>query len=207
MLLEQIGNGEIKGRPQLILRPCPVDLGSRFDAIRAAHPELIYRLPEWLHPVPGDWASSLPKRADVQFLANLTHHADVNVNLASTMTLDFAIHDKPVVNVAFDPVLPPPLGIPLADLYYRYEHYQPVIELGAARFARSRDELARHVNAYLEDPTLDCESRRRFVQLEVGDVVGQGSTRIIEALAWIAQEKSPSSVSISQPESLATCAE
>ena len=49
----------------------------------------------------------------MQFLANLTHHADLNVNLASTMTLDFAIHDKPVVNVAFDPLPPPPLGVPL----------------------------------------------------------------------------------------------
>ena len=89
ILLELIGNEEIKGRPQVILRPCPVDMGSRFDAVRAAHPELIYGAPEWLHPEPGNWASSLPKRADVQFLANLTHHADVNVNLASTMTLDY----------------------------------------------------------------------------------------------------------------------
>ena len=207
ILLELIGNEEIKGRPQVILRPCPVDMGSRFDAVRAAHPELIYGAPEWLHPEPGNWASSLPKRADVQFLANLTHHADVNVNLASTMTLDYAIHDKPVVNVAFDPVLPPPLGIPLGDLYYRFEHYRPVTELGAARIARSRQDLACQVNAYLDDPTLDRENRRRFVQLEVGGAVGQGSTRIVEVVARIAQEKSASTVSIPQPEPLATCAE
>ena len=106
------------------------------------------------------------------------------------MTLDFAIHDKPVVNVAFDPVLPPPLGVPLWDLYYKFEHYRPVVELEAARFARSGDELARHVNSYLEDPTLDREGRRRFVQLEIDGTVGQAGARITDALTTIARRQS-----------------
>ena len=55
-------------------------------------------------------------------LANLTQHADLNVNMASTMTLDFALHDRPVVNVAFDAADPPVLGTPVWDLYYQYEH-------------------------------------------------------------------------------------
>jgi hypothetical protein len=39
------------------------------------------------------------------------------------------------------------------DYLQKFEHYQPVIELGAARFARSRDELAQAVNDYLADPS------------------------------------------------------
>ena len=139
------------------------------------HPELIYARPAWVHTEPGDWSRVIPLPEDVQFLANLTHHADLNVNTASTMTLDFAIHDTPVVNVAFDVADPPPFGVPLWDFFYRFEHYRPVVELGAARFARSPEELAQHVNAYLEDPTLDREARRRLVELEVGVPVGQSS--------------------------------
>jgi hypothetical protein len=100
-------------------------------------------------------------------------HADLNINLASTMTLDFAIHDKPVVNVAFDVAEPPPHGLPLWDYYYQFEHYQPVIQLGAARIARSRAELAEHVNAYLANPALDREGRQKFVELEVGLLTSQ----------------------------------
>ena len=39
--------------------------------------------------------------------ASATHHADLNINLGSTMTLDFGLHDRPVVNVAFDVADPP----------------------------------------------------------------------------------------------------
>ena len=207
ILSEFIRAGRIKGRPQVILRPCPVDEGSRYARVRASYPELIYRQPAWVHTNAANWACWLPTRSDVRFLANLTHHADMNVNLASTMTLDFAIHDKPVVNVAFDPASPPPLGIPLADLYYNFEHYRPVVELGAARLARSRQELADHVNAYLDDPALDREKRRRFVDLEVSGSIGDAGTRIMDVLVQIAQKRSLSSVALPQAASLTTCAE
>ena len=105
-------------------------------------PEMIFRPPEWVHPEGGNWAAVMPTAADVRFLANLTHHADLNINLGSTMTLDFGLHDKPVVNVAFDVADPPLFGLPVWDYYYQFEHYRPVVELGAARFARSPEQLA-----------------------------------------------------------------
>jgi hypothetical protein len=102
------------------------------------------------------------------------------------MTLDFAIRDKPVVNVAFDVSDPPVYGMPMWDYLRQFEHYQPVDTLGAARFARTADELAAHVNAYLDDPSLDREGRRRFVELEVGVPVGQSGARILDVLQRIA---------------------
>ena len=122
----------------------------------------------------------------MQFLANLTYHADLNVNLSSTMTLDFALRDKPVVNVAFDVANPPRFGLPLWEHHYRFEHYQPVIALGAARFARSTDELAAHVDAYLADPSLDREGRRKLVALQVGQPLGTSGDRIVQTLETLA---------------------
>jgi hypothetical protein len=173
ILLELIRSGAIQGQPQVLLRPAPVDEGTRFAAVRRAFPELIYAPPAWVHARPDDWTQVIPLAEDSRFLANLTMHADLNINLASTMTLDFAIHDKPVVNVAFDVAEPPPHGLPLWDYYYQFEHYQPVIQLGAARIARSRAELAEHVNAYLANPALDREGRQKFVELEVGLLTSQ----------------------------------
>jgi hypothetical protein len=102
------------------------------------------------------------------------------------MTLDFAIHDRPVVNLAFDVSDKPPFGMPVWDYCYGFDHYQPVIEFGAARFARTPQQLAEHINAYLDDPGLDREGRRRFVDLEVGVPVGQSVEHMLAALDRIA---------------------
>ncbi|MGE0360224.1 MAG: hypothetical protein AB7H93_18200 [Vicinamibacterales bacterium] len=188
ILLELIRSGAIRDNPQVVLRPAPPDDGARYDPVRRDHPELIWSPPAWFHADPGSWLASLPLAEDVQLLANLTHHADLNVNMASTMTLDFALHDKPVVNVAFDVASPPVLGTPVWELYYRYEHYRPVVELGAARFARSPQELAAHVNAYLENPALDRDGRRRLTELQIGRPLGQSARHTLDALRAIARE-------------------
>jgi hypothetical protein len=188
ILMGLVKSGRIKGWPQVLVRPAPVDDGARYQAVRRKYPELIFAQPAWLHTEPGNWARCIPTPGDVQFLASLTRHADVNVNLASTMTLDFAIHDRPVVNVAFDVHNPPLYGRPpLWEYYYRFEHYRPVIEIGAARFARSAEQMAEHVNAYLENPALEREERRRFVELQVGAPVGKSSRRVVETLKRISR--------------------
>jgi hypothetical protein len=133
------------------------------------------------------WSSVVPTAADLRLLANVARHSTLNVNIASTMTLDFALHDRPVVNIAFDATMPPPLGLPLREMYYRFEHYQPVLALGAARVADSRADLARCVNEYLEDPGRDREARQRLVELEVLQPLNGASQRIVGALARIAE--------------------
>lgn len=193
VLLDLVRSGAIAGRPQVLLRPAPPDQGVRYDPVRRSYPELIYSPPKWFHGDPGSWLASIPLPDDVQMLANLTQHADLNVNMASTMTLDFALHDRPVVNVAFDAADPPVLGTPVWDLYYQYEHYKPVVQLGAARFARSPAELATHVNAYLENPALDSDGRRRLTELQVGRPLGQSAHHTFEALRAIARQSRPAS--------------
>jgi hypothetical protein len=186
VLLDLVRSGSIRGRPQVLLRPAPPDHGARYDRVRRDYPELIYLPPAWFHADPHAWLASVPLAEDVQLLANLTHHADLNINMASTMTLDYALHDKPVVNVAFDVASPPVLGTPVWDLYYRYEHYRPVVELGAARFARSPEELAAHVNAYLENPALDHDGRKRLTELQIGRPLGQSAQITLDTLRTIA---------------------
>ena len=188
ILLDLVRQGKVYGNPQVLLRPTPVDSGKRYDRVRAEYPELIYCQPEWHRPDGMAWSAAVPLQLDLQILANLTRHADVNVNLASTMTLDFAIHDRPVVNVAFDVNDPPLRGIPVWDYYYQFEHYRPVTELKAVRVARSPDELAEHVSAYLRDPALDREGRRKLVDLQIGVTAGRSADAILSVLGGIAKK-------------------
>ena len=185
-LMAFIRSGRIGGRPTVILRPSPADTGARFEDVRREYPELIYAKPAWVDTEPGSWDRVLPMAEDVPFLANLVYHSDLNINFGSTMSLDFAVHDKPVVNVAYDVADPPHFGMPLYDFCLQFDHYRPVAGLGAARFARTAGELADHVNAYLEDPSLDRDGRRRLADLEVGQPLGTSTARILETLGRIA---------------------
>ena len=175
VLAEAVQAGQIHGRPQVLLRPSPVDDGRRYEPVLRRHKDLICSLPNWSQGHSSEWTKVIPRPDDVTFLANLTEHADLNVNVASTMTLDFAIHDKPVVNIAFDVSDPPPYGIPLWEWHYRKEHYRPVVEFGAARVARSPEELAEHVNDCLARPHSDAAGRRKLVELQLGAPVGDSS--------------------------------
>lgn len=188
ILLKLIRTGQIRGNPQVLVRPAPVDNGKRYEKVREQFPEVLISQPAWVHTTPGDWFRVMPTQADIQMLANITHHADLNVNLGSTMTLDFAIHDKPVVNVAFDVSDPPVFGHPVWEFFYRFEHYVPVVKLQAARFARTEQEMADHVNSYLDDPTLDRIGRQRLVDLQVGAPIGTSSDLVIDALQRISRD-------------------
>lgn len=191
LLLELIRQGRITRNPQVLLRPTPTANQSRFANLRRRYPELIYPKPGWVPGGKEDWAQMFPTPDDVQFLANLARHTDVNVNVASTMTLDFAIHNRPVVNVAFDIASPGPFKYPLWEYYYRFEHYRPVVETGAALFSRSVDQFAEHVNTYLDNPQLHTENRRRLLDIELGVSVGHAGPCMVNALLRIASLTSP----------------
>jgi len=187
VLLELIRSGEIKRNPQVIVRPVPVDDGTRYAALRSAFPELLFSSPRWVRSKNGTWSDFLPLPEDITLLANLTEHVDMNINLGSTMTLDFSIHDKPVVNIAFDVANPPVFGLPLYDFYYGYEHLQPVIQFQASRIARSRGEFAEHVNRYLDNSSLDREGRRRLVELQVVEPLAESTSRLLSVLGRVAR--------------------
>ncbi len=188
ILMDLIRSGAVKGDPQVLVRPAPInDDLTRYSKVLDEYPEIIFAPPRWIK-FGERFGEEFPTRDDLVFLGNLTNHSDININMASTMTLDFAVRDKPVVNIAFDATDDPPFELPVWDYYYRFDHYRPVVEIGAARFARSAEELAEHLNAYISDPSLDREARRHLVDLEVGCPIGESTNRVLESLKEIARD-------------------
>jgi hypothetical protein len=58
--------------------------------------------------------------------------------------------------------------------------------LKAARFACSSEQLADHVNAYLADPALEREGRRRLVNMQLRGPCGRAAERIADVMEAIA---------------------
>ena len=89
-------------------------------------------------------------------------HADVVVNVASTITIEACIFDTPVVNICFDG----PEGEPFvrsATRYYRFTHYVNITNRQAVRVATSAAEMVESVARYLADRSLDAAGRRQVV--------------------------------------------
>jgi CDP-glycerol glycerophosphotransferase (TagB/SpsB family) len=94
-------------------------------------------------------------------LGSTIRHSDVIVNVASTMTIDAATLDKPVVCVAFEKDDTGSHTDHLRAIFY-HSHYRKLVDTKAFRLVFSEGELAGAINAYLEDPTLDASGREQL---------------------------------------------
>jgi hypothetical protein len=128
----------------------------------------------------------LPK-SDLEHLVRLMRDADVVINTASTLSLDAAIFDRPVVCVAYDPAGDLPYDKSVRR-YYDYVHMAHVVGAGAVQLARSADELRRKIVAYLERPVLDREGRQRIVEQQFGRVDGGSAARLVDQVLATAQQ-------------------
>ena len=82
-------------------------------------------------------------------------HADVVVNVASTISVEACIFDTPVVNICFDGAGESPY-VKSARRYYSFTHYVNITSRGAVRVATSPAEMVDAVAAYLANPVARC---------------------------------------------------
>lgn len=179
-LWNAIQRGDVHGLPQLLVRLHPHDITPRFEVVRKECPGIFIQ--QSSSPREGWHMWFAQNLDDLALLSNTLRYSDVTANLSSSMTLDAAIFDKPVINVAFStrPNHPHMRRIPYTPLS---AHYRRITESGAVKIAYSMEELVRWINRYLADPSLEREERWAIVRSICGRVDEGAVGRIIEALA------------------------
>lgn len=126
--------------------------------------------------------------ADIAHLANSIYHSAMVINTESTMTLDAAAINRPVVLIGFD-------GNHKLDYWhsiirnYSREHLQGVLETNGARLAKSVDELMEHINTYLADPVADATGRELLRRELIYRSDGKSAERIVEQIAAMTSTK------------------
>src|SRR5262249_8315721 len=95
--------------------------------------------------------------ADIAEWVNTFRHADVLVNLASTVSIDAAIFDRPVVNLDFDPEPGHPNQSLVKDVNHVWTHFKPIAESGGVWLVNDFDEMTEAVRAYLAHPEMHRE--------------------------------------------------
>jgi hypothetical protein len=125
----------------------------------------------------GDGLSVDMTAENQQHLADTMRHSDVVVNVASTLAVEAAIVDTPVVNISFDGEQPSE-WVRSARRYYRFTHYVNVTRHNAARVAETPEQLVEYIGRYLADPSLDREGRRRVAAEQCQFFDGRSASRV-----------------------------
>lgn len=179
-IIEQIlawaDQGRFGENVYLVIRPY---LGGRgrdkaFDMEKfkrfADHPRVFFYQKEFW----GDMKLSLD-------FMNILGHADAVVALYTTMVVEAAVLDRPLVAPAFDGYARRPYHRSIRR-FMGFDHFREVIGTGALRLAYDFDGLFSLLDAYLKNPQLDADKRERLRREICGPLDGATSQRILDEI-------------------------
>lgn len=133
----------------------------------AAHPRAaFYRREFW-----GD-------RERAEYFLNILAHADVVMGVYTTMLIEAAALDRPLVAPAFDGYHKRPYHRSIRR-FEEFDHFREVLASGAVRTARSFDDLLEILRRYLKDPAVDADKRQAMRDAVCSRLDGKSSERIL----------------------------
>ncbi|MDG2432748.1 hypothetical protein [Flavobacterium sp.] len=168
---------------QLLVRTSPAEGPARFDALKNEFPEIIWNYPKWVLTRENhaeSWSQRIPSDQDLKDLRAILEYANLNVNMCSTMSLDFMLFDKPVINTVFGNN---ENGLYDDQRFLNYDHYKKVIDSGAVTIATTKEELIIQINKALDQSSVRSQQRKDLVKLQISHDLKGTSKRIAQTLS------------------------
>ncbi len=177
---------------QLLIRLHPNHFMSEplFAGERERVRELARSLPHVhvVEPVPLGGDLGYYSGEDMPEKTSMMVYSDVFTTVYSTMCVETAIQDRPIVSVCLDTPggwnKPGKFSLALSEIG-EWPTHKRFREAHAGRVALDEDELKTILNAYLLDPGLDAEARCKFITDEVTYTDGSSGRRTGEWLAGL----------------------
>jgi hypothetical protein len=179
-----IRNNTINTPAQLIVRTSPAEDDSRFKAIKDEFPEIIWNVPKWILTRENhseSWSQRIPSEEDIKDLRSLLEYVDLNINMCSTMSLDFMLFDKPVINTVFGN---PENGLYNDQRFLKFGHFKKVVDSHSVTIAKNVVELIAQINQALSDPTLRTKERKAMIDLQISEPLIGTSKRIVQTISY-----------------------
>jgi len=174
-IADLLGELPLPRRPQLLVRLYPKYPVEGFAHLRE-RADIIFLESSW------EQAFHTPLEDDLVLYINALRHADAGVNIASTVSLECCMFDKPVINPAYIPAG----GSPETHDYgrfYEYAHYRPIVASGAVQVAYTREEMARYLIEAFTEPAKYAPERRALIEGFFESYLdGQSFARVAAAL-------------------------
>lgn len=188
-LARLVNSGQLDQPSQLLIRLHPNHFmpGSLYEKEARQVRELVQNTPNvhLVEPVPLGGELGYYSGEDMPEKASMMAYSDVFLTVYSTMVVETAIHDRPIVSLCLDTPggwnTPGKFSLSLSEIG-EWPTHQRFREADAGQVAFDERQLCAAVNRYLKDPTADHEQRLRFVQEECTFTDGQAGLRTAE---WV----------------------
>lgn len=160
-LEDAIEQNQIPGKPIILFRRHPVDPLERWQSVLGRAKHIVMDNP-WQLGAKVLGHTNVGTQ-DISKLASTLYHTSVHVNVASTMTVDGAIFDRPQVGPAYDESPARKYHRSAIECYHQ-EHFLPIMESGGMSIVRRRSDLIEAVRAGFADPEKLHEGRENIVK-------------------------------------------
>lgn len=155
----------------------------RFPPNDFIDPKELDKRPDLLYTYPGtrfsekrgvDWDMNF---AELKYLSDTLYHMSLLICYASSISIDAAALDRPIINLNFE-IRPHEILSKSPTQFYKMEHYKKALDTGGIHLVGSEDELIELVKKYLENPALDRRARAMLVESQCKFKDGKSGERI-----------------------------
>jgi hypothetical protein len=168
---------------QFLVRTSPAEGPERFEFLKNEFPEIIWNHPKWILTRDNhaeSWSQRVPSEEDIKDLRGILEYCDLGINMLSTMSLDFMLFDKPVINTVFGNL---ENGLYNDQRFLNYGHLKILVNSGAVSIVKNEHELIEHMNNALKNPKEKADQRKGMIDLQISKPLLGTSKRIVDTLA------------------------
>ncbi|WP_185956435.1 hypothetical protein [Changchengzhania lutea] len=182
-IAEAIQN-KIIGPVNFIVRTSPAEDPVRFESLGYFFPFIKWHFPKWKQVRPNhqeSWSQRIPTLEDVKQLRALLEYCDLNINMLSTMSLDFMLFNKPVINPVFGNANN---GLYNDQRFLGYAHIEHLVNSKASKVVKSKAEFLNAISEYLVEDN-GAINREKFIKQQVGVALEQTNKLLVDSIkAW-----------------------
>ena len=175
-IIDSINSGKIPKDTQLIIRLHPTTILAYFLKYSQMENIVLSYVDKYI-PTLG-WTMD---NEDVDIMANILYHSDVIISPGSTVTIEAAIFDTPIVFPTFNP-----RQQNLLDEFYKKnyweKHFKKLIEDNVIMLHDTPAKLIDGINSYLEDPESHKSKRIKIVKDYVHYTDGSSTKRLVDLI-------------------------
>lgn len=114
-------------------------------------------------------------------LAASLYYSDVVVTGASTIAIDAAVLNKPIICVGFDgktSVRDINYWESVGRFYDFYTHFEELMSCNGVKLAKNSNDLATYINGYIENPQLESAGRKKIIERLVAPFDGKAGVHL-----------------------------
>ncbi|MFM1771011.1 MAG: hypothetical protein RLZZ71_153 [Bacteroidota bacterium] len=152
---------------RLVVRTYAKDRFDVFEKLKFERPDIIIPEVRW------EKNFQTPLIEDQVFFSSLLKHCIAGINVASTISLELCMFDKPAINVAYNP--------PGKDIspynytrFYSFDHYKPIVESKAVELAENENQMLDLLKKAIENPESRKKERAELIHSFFGNKLDEG---------------------------------